>query len=80
MTKPTTKPGKHGMLYLYELTYTDPSDDGMGEQKRRMWAYSLEHVEDKFYGALDADGWKLLRAARVPANSDSMHRAVQHAF
>ncbi len=80
MTKPTTKPGKHGTLYLYELTYTDTSDPGMGESTTRLWAYNLEHVEDKFYGAPDTDGWTLLRAARVPADSSSMHRATQHAF
>lgn len=80
MTKSTTKPGKHGALYLYELTYTDTSDPGMGDITCRLWAYNLEHVEDKFYSAPDADGWTLLRAARVPADSNSMHRAAQHSF
>ena len=78
MAKPTTRPGKFGTLYLYELTYTDTSDSGMGELTCRLWAYNLEHAEDKFYGAPDADGWTLLSAARVPADSSSMHRAVQH--
>lgn len=77
MSKPVTKPGAHGTLYLYELTYTDESDPGIGELKQRMWAYSLEHVSDKFYTAEDADGWTLLRAARVPV-SGGMHRATQH--
>ena len=78
MTNATTKPGQHGTLYLYEITYTDPSDDCIGELKQRMWAYNIEHALDRFYSAIDADGWKALHVARVPAEG-GMHRAVQHA-
>lgn len=74
----TAKAGKHGTLYLYEVTYTDPSDGGCGELTQRLWAYNLEHLQDRFYGALDADWWKMLRAARVPAEG-AMSRARQHA-
>jgi hypothetical protein len=78
MTKTMTKRGEYGTLYRYEITYTDPCDDGIGELTQRTWAYSIEHALDKFYGAPDGDtGWKALRIARMP-ESGSMHRAVQH--
>lgn len=77
MTKPTTRQAQYGTQYLYEVTYTDPSDECIGEQTQRLWAYNIEHALDRFYGAIDADGWKALRVARVPAEG-GMHRAVQH--
>lgn len=73
----TTKPGKHGPLYLYEVTYTDPSDDGIGQLTQRIWAYNLEHAEEKFYEAPDAEGWRIVSLARVPEGG-SMHRAKRH--
>ena len=77
MNKPLSKPGKHGTLYLYEIVYTDPTDDCMGEMTQRLWAYNAEHLADRFYGALDSDGWEMVRYARVPVEG-GMHRAAFH--
>jgi len=74
---PTTKPGKHGTLYLYEIKYTDPSDEGMGEMSMRRWAYNLEHVEERFYEGPGSEGWQIISIARVP-ESGGMHRAARH--
>lgn len=60
----TTKQGKHGTLHLYEIVYTDTSDDCIGELTTRQWGYNREHVEDTFYQSVDADGWTILRTVR----------------
>lgn len=72
-----TKPGQYGPLYLYQIAYTDPSDDGCGEHTERLWAYNTEHALDRFYGSVDSDGWKALKICRVPATG-GMHRARWH--
>lgn len=77
MVEPTTKQGKHGTLYLYELAYTDRDDDCCPEFTERVWRYSLEHVQFAWDESSRADGWTLLRAARVPKEG-GMHRATQH--
>lgn len=58
MTRPLTKPGKYGPLYCYRVTYRDVS--GSPEFKQSLWAYSPEHMREKFYGAIDADGWEIV--------------------
>lgn len=68
----TTKPGKHGTLHLYVVEYCD-AFDRHNRGQHRTWAYSLDHVADKFYDAEDADGWLLLRAGRMP-ESGLLHR------
>lgn len=73
----TSRQGTHGTLYLYEVKYTDTSDDGIGELSQRLWGYNTEHVEEKFYQAEDA-GWKIISIARVPEGGGSMHRARKH--
>lgn len=78
MRRATTKPGAHGTLYLYEIIYTDPSEPGMGRMSTRMWAYNLEHVEQKFYDS--GDGWEIISIARVPEGGGSTHRAARHHF
>lgn len=75
MTTPTTKPGKFGILYLYEITYTDPADPGFGRETWRTWAYSLDHALDKFRG--DDQGFRVQSISRVPSDA-GMHRAVKH--
>jgi hypothetical protein len=77
MNTPRTKPGQYGTLYLYAVTYTDPSDFAIGELVQRIWAYNIEHALDRFYGSEDADGWKALRVARV-LEGVSQHRAISH--
>ncbi len=46
--KSTTKPGKYGTLYLYELDYTCPLDAGFGIHPWQTYAYDSEHAEEKF--------------------------------
>ena len=62
-----TKPGKYGTLKLYELTFSctcDPYSPCNGTSK--MWAYSVEHAEEKFVDAHEDDGWQVdeIRLAR----------------
>lgn len=76
--KPVTKPGTYGTLYLYLVRYTDTRDDCCPTFQQRMWAYNLEHVEDRFYSSEDADGWKIVSIERVSADG-AQHRAVKHA-
>lgn len=74
---PTTKPGEHGTLYLYRITYKDATDSGAPEFTSDKWAYSLEHVDDitQDWGE---DGWTVISVARVPEGGGSMHRAIKH--
>ena len=77
MSKPVTKPGEHGTLYRYVVTYTDRSDPGCPEMTWHCWAYNLEHAEDKFYSS-DDDGWSIINLRRL-LEGVSQHRAVRHA-
>jgi hypothetical protein len=70
-----TKPGKYGTLYRYVVEYTDAGDTGFGRMTWSTWAYSLEHVEDKFHD-LD-EGFKILSIHRQHEGL-SQHRAVRH--
>jgi hypothetical protein len=63
-----SKPGKHGSLYLYAITYVNAFDDpSCLPMTWRTWAYSAEHAEERFYDS-DDDGWKILstKRSRVP--------------
>ena len=76
-----TKPGRHGTLYLYAVTYRDRYDPAFGTDTIRLWAYNLDHVEDRFYdesGDEEGDGWVIVDIARVH-NTLSQHRAIHHA-
>ena len=78
--RPLSKPGAHGTLYRYALTYTDRYDAGCAHDLWHCWAYNLEHAEEKFYnssGDQEGDGWRIVSIARV--SEGSQHRAVQHA-
>lgn len=75
MANPVTKPGKHGTLFLYSVTYTDKSDDCIGELKARYWAYNIEHALDRFYEV--DEGWTALRVARV-LEGLTQHEAIEH--
>ena len=75
-----TKPGRHGTLYLYAVKYTDRYDPAMGQDTTRLWAYNMDHVEDRFYDESsdeEGDGWVIVSIARVLARG-SQHRAIQH--
>ena len=76
-----TKPGRHGTLYLYSVTYRDRYDPAVGDDTVRLWAYNLEHVEDRFYDESsdeEGDGRVIVDVARVHARL-SQHRAIRHA-
>lgn len=77
-TQPVTKPGAHGTLYLYAIVYTDAGDPGFGDHEFRVWAYNLEHAEDKFFSGEDSEGWKILEMYRVQQGR-TQHRAPRHA-
>lgn len=61
-----TKPGRHGTLTRFAITYTDPRDAGFGQDVWRTWAYDRAHAIDNFYDSEDGDeGWKILDVERV---------------
>jgi len=59
-----SKPGAHGTLYRYRVTYRDKHDKGFGTTDQLMWAYNPEHVEMKFYET-DDQGWEIVSIQRV---------------
>ncbi len=70
-----SKPGKHGTLYLFEITYRDTSDHDISF-KNRVYRYDLDHVELMFYSE-DSDGWELVKAVRLIKNNPSLvHRGA----
>jgi hypothetical protein len=58
-----TKPGKHGTLYRYVITYTDRTDDGFGEHMWCTWAYNLDHAEENFYA--NDEGFSIVNLRRL---------------
>lgn len=50
-SKPRSKPGDHGTLYLYSIEYNDGPDGDpafpIGE-RTSLWAYSMEHALERF--------------------------------
>jgi hypothetical protein len=55
-SKPVTKHGKHGTMYLYEIEFEeDERDDGRPEWMRRWqtYAYDQEHAIESFYESYD---------------------------
>lgn len=62
-----SKPGRHGTLYLFRITYDAPRDLGFGKDSIRLWAYDAEHAEMRFVES-DEDGWwRVLSVERVRA-------------
>lgn len=43
-----TKPGQHGTLYRYNITYRDIDNQLFGSATTSQWAYSEEHVRDRW--------------------------------
>jgi hypothetical protein len=70
-----SKPGQHGTLYRYVITYTDKSDPGFGEMTWHAWAYNLEHAEEKFFD--QDEGFSIVNIRRLQEGL-SQHRAVRH--
>lgn len=73
-TEEVTKQGAYGTLYLHRLTYCDVSDRDICFEQT-LWAYDFEHAIDKFYGGLDAEGWKVTKISRV---RKLKHREISH--
>jgi hypothetical protein len=62
---PITKPGQYGTLYLYEMSYTDPSDRVMfGVRQTRLFAYNEEHAVDKWVES-EETGFELVAVKRA---------------
>jgi hypothetical protein len=59
-----TKPGKHGTLYLFRITYRDSGEAADFPFPWCTWAYSAEHAEEKFYDS-DDDGWRISNINRA---------------
>lgn len=43
--KQVSKPGRHGKLFLYRVTYDDYGMPG----ETRLYAYNLDHLYEKFH-------------------------------
>ena len=56
----TTKPGKHGTLKLYRVTYNDGPGSGMPEATSSLWAYSMEHAEERWLDGNEDEGFNLV--------------------
>ncbi len=74
---PVTKRGQHGTLYLYKIEYKGKDDPASPVFDMRIWAYNLEHAEDKFYGGADSEGWTIISLTRVD-DAKPEHRRVKH--
>jgi hypothetical protein len=78
ISKPLTKPGKHGALYHYVITYTDSSDPDFPDMTWKTWAYDSDHALDKFYDSGDDDGWKAKSWRRE--TEAPVHRQTEHSL
>jgi hypothetical protein len=56
----TTKPGKHGTLKLYRVTYDDGPGSGMPEMTYLTWAYDWDHAQEKWFDGADEEGFRLV--------------------
>ena len=74
-----TKQGKHGTLYRYAIDYRDSCDKFIGGTQY-LWAYDIEHAEEKFYDAEDSYGWVAVSYKLVPEETNLMHRAKAHSL
>lgn len=59
-----SKPGKHGTLYLFRITYRDAGDRYAFPIPCHLWAYDIEHAEDRFNDS-DDDGWVIMDIAHA---------------
>lgn len=67
MSAPKTpgKPGKHGTLYRYAVTYGEEHPQpGDPEMTWHTWAYDAAHAMDRFYEGPD-EGWVAMSVRRV---------------
>lgn len=62
--KQATKPGKHGTLRLWKVTYKDSDNPAFGEDSFRKWAYNKEHIQDQF-GEGEEESWEIVKIEPV---------------
>ena len=90
MSRYRSKPGKHGTLWLYRITYRDDSP-GSPTFSGAWWAYDEAHALERFHDSDDGDtGWKIVSGpSRVPEirggkarhamrGSKSLHKRISH--
>lgn len=75
MSRYQSKPGKHGMLWRYRITYRDDSP-GSPTFPWATWAYNEDHALERFYDSDDGDtGWKVVSGpTRVPVAAGGKRR------
>lgn len=65
--KQATKPGKHGTLRLWKITYKDSNDPGFGEDSLQKWAYDKQAAWDAFNEQVNSEGesWEIVKIEPV---------------
>ncbi len=63
--KQATKPGKHGTLKLWLVTYTDADNPAFGESSFRTWAYDQEAAALAFQENNEEDSWEIVKIEPV---------------
>ena len=76
VSKPLTKPGKHGTLYHYVITYGDDIDPDFPDMTWKTWAHDSDHALDKFYDSSDGDSWRAKSWRRE--TEAPVHRQTEH--
>jgi thioredoxin reductase (NADPH) len=65
-----TKPGKHGTLHRYRITYKGSENDPSAlPMHYNVWAYNEEDARDKFND--NDEGWEVISVARVRAVAEA---------
>lgn len=69
-----SKPGQHGTLYRYRITYRD-DDPGSPTFSWHTWAYDEDHALERWYDSDDDTGWKIVAGpTRVLATTGGKRR------
>lgn len=61
----TSKPGKHGTLHLYAIKYTDPDNEGFGQETGYRWGYNADHARERFEGHELNEGFQVIKVSPV---------------
>ena len=64
ISRPVSKPGRYGTLYLYRIVYRD-RDPASPAFEWRTWAYTSDHALELF--ASDGDDWLAVSWSQVSA-------------
>jgi hypothetical protein len=65
--KQATKPGKHGTLRLWRITYKDTDNPAFGENSYQRWAYDKDGAWDDFNEEVNSAGesWEIVKIESV---------------